>query len=172
VSLFASVDRAQTVFKAFAGFMRDTSTAVIQNTTQRLAIDGVSGRYFETLGVRPALGEFVGPREVDSVAPVATISFRCWQTRFGADRNVVGQSFRLQGELVTVIGVAPPEFVGLEVGMPTDAWVPASLTPRLLSRPPSQTFLHGGRPVGSRKRARARRRRIAPSCSVCSRTAV
>ena len=140
VSLFASVDRAQTVFKVFAGFMRDTSTAVIQNTTQRLAIDGVSGRYFETLGVRPALGEFVGPREVDSVAPVATISFRCWQTRFGADPNVVGQSFRLQGELVTVIGVAPPEFVGLEVGMPTDAWVPASLTPRLLSRPPSQTF--------------------------------
>lgn len=140
VSLFLSVERAQSVFNAFAGFQRDASTAVIRNTTQRLAIDGVSGRYFETIGVRPVLGELVGPDEVDRVAPVATISFRSWQTRFGGDPNVVGQSFRLQGELVTVIGVAPSGFAGLEVGMPTDAWVPASLIPRLLSRPPSQTF--------------------------------
>jgi hypothetical protein len=140
VSLFASLDQAQTAFEAFAGVQREASTAVIQNTTQRLALDGVSGRYFEVLGVRPALGELVGPREVDSVAPVATISFRCWQTRFGGDPDVVGQSFRLQETLVTVIGVAPSGFDGLEVGMPTDAWVPTSLIPRLLSRPPSQTF--------------------------------
>jgi len=140
VSLFASVDRAQTVFHAFAGFQSFESTAVIKNTTHRFAIDVVSGRYFEALGVRPALGEVVGAREVDSASPVATISFRCWQTRFGADPNVVGQSFRLGGELVTVIGVAPAAFAGLEVGMPTDAWVPASLAPRLLRMPPSQIF--------------------------------
>jgi predicted permease len=140
VSLFASVDRAQTVFTAFAGFQRFDMTAAITNTTQRLAIDAVSGRYFEALGVRPALGAFVGPREVDAVAPVATISFHFWQTRFGADPDVVGQSFRLQGELVTVIGVAPSAFTGLEVGMPTDAWIPASLAPRLRNQPPSQIF--------------------------------
>ena len=116
VSLFASVDRAQTVFQAFAGFQSFESTAVITNTTHQLAIDVVSGRYFEALGVRPALGEVVGAREVDSASPVATISFRCWQTRFGADPSVVGQSFRLGGELVTVIGVAPAAFAGLEVG--------------------------------------------------------
>ena len=68
---------------------------------------GVSGRYFDTLGVRAALGRVVGASDVDSVSPVATISFRCWQTRFGADPNVIGQTFRLQGELVTVVGVAP-----------------------------------------------------------------
>ncbi len=140
VSLFASLDRAQTVFQAFAGFERVKSTAVIKNTSQRLAIDGVSGRYFDTLGVRPALGQVVGARDVDSASPVATISFRCWQTRFGADPNVIGQTFRLQGELVTVIGVAPPAFTGLEVGVPTDAWVPASLAPRLLNEPPGLSF--------------------------------
>ena len=59
-SLFASLDRAQNVFQAFAGFKRVKSTAVIKNTSQRLAIDGVSGRYFDTLGVRPALGRVVG----------------------------------------------------------------------------------------------------------------
>ena len=73
-------------------------------------------------------------------SPVATISFRCWQTRFGADPNVIGQTFRLQGELVTVIGVAPRAFTGLEVGMPTDAWVPASLAPRLHNEPPGLSF--------------------------------
>ena len=137
VSLFASLDRAQTVFQAFAGFERVESTAVIKNTSQRIAIDAVSGRYFDTLGVRPALGQVVSTREVDNAAPVATISFRCWQSRFGADPTVIGQTFRLQGELVTVIGVAPPAFSGLEIGMPTDAWVPASLAPRLLKGPPS-----------------------------------
>ena len=89
VSLFASLDKAQDVFQAFAGFQHVESTAVIAKTSQRLAIEGVSGRYFETLGVRPAPGQVVGAREVDHVSPVAMISFRCWQARFGADRDVI-----------------------------------------------------------------------------------
>lgn len=104
-----------------------------QDTSQRLEIDGVSGSYFDTLGVGAALGRVVGASDVDGVSPVATISFRCWQTRFGADPNVIGQTFRLQGELVTVVGVASHEFAGLEVGVPADAWVPASLPPRLVN---------------------------------------
>jgi hypothetical protein len=105
-----------------------------------MAIEGVSGRYFETLGLIPPLGRVVGVHDVDSASPVATISFHCWQTRFGADRNVIGQTFRLQGELVTVIGVAPRGFVGLEVGVPADAWVPASLAPRLINQRSSLIF--------------------------------
>jgi predicted permease len=137
VSLFASLDRPEKVFQAFAAFEDFEPTAVIENTSQRLAIEGVSGRYFETLGVRPALGQVVGAREVDRASPVAMISFRCWQTRFGADPHVIGQTFRVQGEPVTVIGVAPRAFTGLEVGIPADAWVPASLVPRLINWPPS-----------------------------------
>jgi len=132
-SLFGSLDRTQNAFQAFAGFQRLKLTAVIKDTSQRLEIDGVSGRYFDTLGVGAALGRVVGASDVDGVSPVATISFRCWQTRFGADPDVIGQTFRLQGELVTVVGVAPHEFAGLEVGVPADAWVPASLPPRLVN---------------------------------------
>lgn len=69
----------------------------------------------------------MGAREVEGASPVAMISFQCWQTRFGADRDVVGQTFRVQGELLTVIGVAPRAFTGLEVGSPADVWVPESL---------------------------------------------
>jgi predicted permease len=140
-SVLASLDRTANGFQASAGFDRlESTTAVINNTSHRVAIEGVSGRYFETLGVAPALGRVVGAREVDRASPVATISFRCWQTRFGADRRVIGQTFRLQGELMTVIGVAPRVFTGLEVGMPTDAWVPASLVPGLLNEPPGPSF--------------------------------
>jgi hypothetical protein len=140
-SLFASLDDADQVFQEFAGYLKlRGSTAVINNTSQRLAIEGVSARYFDTLGLRPERGRLVEAREVDSAAPVATISFRCWQTCFGSDPNVIGRTFRLQGELMTVIGVAPRGFTGLEVGAPADVWVPASLGPRLLNWPVNLVF--------------------------------
>ncbi len=135
--LFAALDDAEQVFQGFAGYSRFESTVVINNTSQRLAVQGVSGDYFETLGVRAAVGRGVEPRDVESAAPVAMISFRTWQARFGAASDVVGQAFRLKGELVTVVGVAPREFIGLEVGLPVEAWVPTSLEPRLhLGIPP------------------------------------
>jgi predicted permease len=140
-TLFVSLDRAQTIFQAFAGYEPAEATAVIDNTSQQLAIDGVTGRYFDALGVRPLLGQLVEAHDVDTAAPVATISFHCWQSRFGADPHVIGQPFRLRGEIVTVVGVAPQSFTGLEAGVPTDAWVPAPLARRLLDEPPNLTFL-------------------------------
>jgi len=139
-SLFTALKNAQDVFQSFAGFQHAESTAVIAKTSQRLTIEGVSDRYFETVGVRPALGHVIGARDVERASPVAMISFRCWQTRFGGDRDVIGQTFRVQGELVTVIGVAPRSFTGLEVGLPADVWLPESLLPRMLNEPPGLSF--------------------------------
>lgn len=140
VSLLGSLDSAEQVFQGFAGFHHFESIAIINNTTQRLPIQGVSAEYFDTVGVHPELGRVVEAHDFDSASPVAMISFRCWQTRFGADPDVIGQTFRTQGEVVTVIGVAPRTFSGLEVGTPADAWVPTSLAFRLLNRPPNQIF--------------------------------
>jgi predicted permease len=134
--LFASLDQAEQVFQEFAGFHSFDSVGVISNSSQRLAVQGVSGRYFDTLGVRPERGRLIDPGDIDAVSAVATISFRSWQTRFGADPNVIGQTFRLHGEVVTIIGIAPRAFTGVEVGMPADAWVPMSFAPRLLSESP------------------------------------
>ena len=140
VSLFGSLDSAEHVFQGFAGYQHFESIAVINNTSQRLAVQGVSGRYFDTLGVRPELGRVVNLHDVDSASAVAMISFHGWHTRFGADPHVIGQTLRMQGEVVTVVGVAPRAFAGLEVGIPADAWVPSSLRPRLLNRPPNLIF--------------------------------
>lgn len=139
-SLFASLDGAEQVFHGFAGFVDVGAVAVIDDTSQRLAIEGVTARYFDTLGVRAARGALVGPLDDERASPVATISFRCWKSRFGSDPTVIGKTFRLRGEIMTVIGIAPPDFTGLEIGVPADVWVPASLVPRLLQQPPSLIF--------------------------------
>jgi predicted permease len=141
-SLAAALEGAGDVLEDLAGFHRFESTAVINNTSQRLAIEGVSGRYFATIGVRPLLGRVVEAGDVDRAAPVATISFRCWQTRFGSDPGVIGRAFRLQGTLITVVGVAPSAFTGLQVGAPADVWVPTSLAPDLLDWPPALIFFN------------------------------
>jgi predicted permease len=140
--LFTSLESAQTVFQTLAGFEPEPalSIAVVKGSSQRLTIDAVSGRYFEALDLHPTLGRLIGPRDVDGEAAVAAISFRCWQAHFGGDPGVIGETFRLKGELVMVIGVAPPAFTGLELGAPTDAWVTASLAAHLIDESPTLTF--------------------------------
>jgi predicted permease len=83
-------------------------------------VDGiwVSGNFFETLGVTPAIGRLIGP--ADDVkgcgAGVAVISYSLWQSRFGGRADVVGQTVPGPGTAVPIIGVTSPEFFGVEVG--------------------------------------------------------
>jgi hypothetical protein len=49
---------------------------------------------------------------------VAVLSYHYWKRRFGMERSAIGQSISLSGTPFTIIGVAPPEFFGLEVGEP------------------------------------------------------
>jgi predicted permease len=142
-SLFTSLDPTGRVFRGVAGFEQNRLPAATKSNGQPLAVEGVSDRYFETLGVGPAVGRVIGPRDVETASAVATISFRCWQTRFGADPDVIGETFRLQDERVSVVGVAPRDFEGVNVGEPADVWVPASLLPRLDREPQEPVFFRG-----------------------------
>ena len=78
----------------------------------------VSGNFFETLGVRPALGRLIGP--ADDVTGcgrgVAVISYPLWQSHFGGRGDIVGQTVPGPGSAVPIVGVTPPEFFGIEVG--------------------------------------------------------
>ena len=137
VSLFAPLEHGQRVFQTLAGVERLDATAVVDDSTTRLTIEGVSGRYFDTLGVHAEAGRVVDARDVESASAVVAISFQCWRTHFGSDPHVVGRMVRLHGTPVTVIGVASPAFRGLDVGASADAWVPASLVSRLEHQPPA-----------------------------------
>src|SRR3984893_9021630 len=86
----------------------------------------VSGNYFDVLGVQPFLGRYFVPEEDKTPGshPVAIISYGCWQKRFASDRGIVGQALRLNGQVFTVIGVAPKGFSGAEGGSAPELFVP------------------------------------------------
>ena len=94
----------------------------------QLRADAVSSGYLELLGVRAALGRLIG-EEADAPsgdAPVGVISHGMWQTQFGGDRDVLGETLLLNGEMVEIIGVTQKGFTGLNVE-PVDVWLPASM---------------------------------------------
>jgi predicted permease len=80
----------------------------------------VTPNYFEVLGVEPALGRLIN----DKQDAVAVLSWTNWQNRFHGDPDAIGKKIIVQGQPVTVIGVAPRAFTGLRVEAQTDVWQP------------------------------------------------
>jgi putative ABC transport system permease protein len=93
----------------------------------------VSGNFFKTLAVQPWIGRMMTDADDQEAAPpVAVMSYRIWQQKYGSDPSVVGASYQINGHPFTVIGVAAPGFYGAKLagwGMP-DFWLP--LTSELL----------------------------------------
>ena len=87
--------------------------------------------YFDVLGVRPAIGRLFGPEEhVDGAASVV-IGERLWRKRFGARPTIVGESIRVNGQLVMVIGVAAAGFAGASpMTAAAELWLPTTAGPR------------------------------------------
>jgi predicted permease len=94
----------------------------------------VSDNYFASLGLTPALGRFLRPDEVATpgTAPVVVISYDYWQTRFAGAAGAVGQTVRVNGIDVTIVGVAPRGFRGTVMQLVFDFWLPATLAPSLI----------------------------------------
>lgn len=96
----------------------------------------VSGNFFSLLGVEAARGRVFREEEEKTAQPVAILSHGLWERRFGADPNVVGKTVNLNGVAFTIIGVMPKEFVGTEVGLTPDLWVPIYMFTQL--QPPQE----------------------------------
>jgi hypothetical protein len=93
----------------------------------------VSGNSFETLGLRPYAGRLLRPSDdVQGAAPVAILSFQTWQQKLGGDASVVGSSFTINGQPVTVVGITPPGFYSERLSpTPPAFWLPIHLIPSL-----------------------------------------
>src|SRR5262249_31846610 len=63
--------------------------------------------------------------------PVVVVGHALWQSRFGGDASLVGRTIAVNGIALRVVGVAPRGFVGAEVGLARDLWLPLALAPRL-----------------------------------------
>ena len=83
--------------------------------------------------MRPALGRLLTPQDNIGVGahPVAVISHRFWQVALHGDPGVIGSSVVLKQQILTVVGVAPPEFFGEATGRAPDLWVPLMMQPVL-----------------------------------------
>ncbi len=88
----------------------------------------VSGNFFSVLGIRTVLGSAFTPTDdqLDNPHPVIVLSHTFWKPQFGADPGVIGRTLLLNGTAFTVIGVAPPNFAGLLIGIEPDFWAPLS----------------------------------------------
>ncbi|MBC7929174.1 MAG: ABC transporter permease [Rubrivivax sp.] len=93
----------------------------------------VSGNYYAALGVEPLVGRAINDEDDRaSASPIAVLSHRYWQRRFGGDRSVVGRQINLNGVAFTVAGVAPPGFDGtMQVGSSPDVSIPISWEPQV-----------------------------------------
>lgn len=94
----------------------------------------VSGNYFDVLGVQPYLGRLISETDEQTRAAVIVLDYGYWLSRYGGDRTVVGRSVRLNRQPMTIIGVTPPEFHGIEPGASPRLRVPITL----------QAAMHGG----------------------------
>jgi predicted permease len=93
-----------------------------------------SAEYLPLLGVTPSRGRLFGADEANPEAPaqVAVVSDALWRTHYGGDLSALGARLRIAGESFTIIGVAPPQFAGIDLDR-VDVWVPARDIPLGLS---------------------------------------
>ena len=118
-------DRATTL-QSLAIHNQTFASSGLGEATETAAVELVSGNYFTTFGVAPALGRAIQPDDdqLDSGRAVVVISDRWWRTRFGATPGAIGATMHLNGAPFTVIGVAPPSFRGSYDALGTDVWAP------------------------------------------------
>jgi predicted permease len=91
----------------------------------------VSGDYYRTLRLAPALGRLLDAADDRPVQTVAVLNYAYWQRRFGGRADVIGSTIALNQVAFTIVGVEPPGFSGTEVGRPYDVSIPVQASPAL-----------------------------------------
>jgi predicted permease len=101
----------------------------VDGKADRAMTNYVSGNYFTSLGLKPALGRFILPSEGDVLGadPVMVLGYAYWQARFGGDPGIVGRKVSVDGRPVTIIGVAPKDFVGVYPILSVQGYLPMGM---------------------------------------------
>ena len=123
-------DRAHTL----SGVLTETSGQLeLENDLEPAKANFISSNYFSDLGATAPYGRLFSPRldEAPNAPLVAVLGYHFWQTRFASDPGVVGRILHLNRQAVTVVGIAPELFPGLQSGF-TDIWIPIAQQPQLI----------------------------------------
>jgi predicted permease len=117
------------VFSGLIGYRFAQLSLSHDGVNERLWGYLVTGNYFETLGVKAALGRVISADDDRSPGahPVAVVSYKCWRQRFGGAPDVIGKNVIVNGRGYTIIGVAQPGFSGTEVIVTPEMWFPMAM---------------------------------------------
>ncbi len=118
------------VFSGITGMSFDNLASVRTegSESETLIQENVPGNYFQVLGIKPAIGRLIGAADVpaNGIGDVAVVSWSYWNRRFHRDPAIIGSRIFYNDTLKTIVGVAPPNYVGPRVGSRTDLWVPVA----------------------------------------------
>jgi len=134
--MFRDLEGVQTVFTGIAAHVGFAANLAYGNETSSEQGMMVSGSYFPVLGLQAEIGRLIGPAD-DATAgesAVAVLSHAYWQSLFGADPSVIDETLVVNGQPMTVIGVAPREFDGTTLGMMPKVFVPITMREALQPR--------------------------------------
>ena len=127
--MFRDLEKAETGLSGVAAHCPFAANLAYSGNT--LAASGlmVSGSYFETLGLQPALGRLFhrDDDQVPGAHPVAVLAHDYWTSRFNQDPDVLGKSLVVNGQPMTIIGVAPHRFKSTSLGHEPRVYVPISM---------------------------------------------
>ncbi|MCC7127015.1 MAG: ABC transporter permease, partial [Acidobacteria bacterium] len=123
--------RAEPLSEVLARRMVSTSIS-IDNQTERVEAEMVSGNFFTMLGVPPALGRVFSSQEDDQVYqghPVVVLGHDYWTRRFNQDPSIVGRTILVNNYPMTIVGVSAAGFAGLDPSRAPALRVPIQMKP-------------------------------------------
>lgn len=133
--MFRDLEQVQQVFTGIAAHVNFGANLAFKGQTQNG--DGllVSGSYFNVLGLRPALGRLLTVEDDKNVGNhfVTVLTHRYWTTKFNQDPNILNETLIVNGQGLTIVGVAPAGFDGTTLGSRPQVFVP--LTMRAVMQP-------------------------------------
>jgi predicted permease len=128
--MFRDLEKANTAFSGIAGhFLFGVNVAMVGQTPVNGQGVFVSGSYFPVLGIHPALGRLLTPNDDQTIGGhyVAVLSYPFWETHLGANPSVINQIITINGQRMTIVGVAPKGFTGTTVGAQPYMFVPITM---------------------------------------------
>jgi predicted permease len=138
--MFKDLERVQQVFTGIAAHVAFGANMSYKGQTQNGEGMLVSGGYFGVLGLNPALGRLLTPADDANIGGhfVTVLSHRYWTTKFNQDPSVLNETIVVNGQGLTIVGVAPAGFDGTTLGTRPNIFVP--MTMRGLMQPGFNAF--------------------------------
>lgn len=127
--MFRDLEKAETGFSGIGAHRAFGANLAYKGQTMAAEATMVSGSYFPVLGVRPALGRLLGPGDDAKVGTgnVVVLSHGYWKTRFNLDPNILNETMIINGQSMTIVGVAPEGFEGTTLGSQPKVYVPITM---------------------------------------------